>query len=699
MPEVLRPSKSLDKLNIFRKKRLTVTEEKKPAVVSSDCCVCDSALKFTPGTTCFRCTVCDTINDLKQPSDDSLRPLSLSEFKKLRENDYELLLKRISIVFSSTRCLNESFPNGRQTSLTESGVDLAAVREMYRLMLEDSTLTQYMLQTTGSLLKRPGKKARKAHEARFILILFENPQLKFRRHEDGLIGENLLRRVLGLVSSHSNEIHQSTVNWFAKLPTSILQERVNLINSFLSHRLAKLSHQKKRYDSCWQVKAAARTMALLFAANRGRLAASEFYNSMTDYIDFDADFIAWKNRRERFSFCQYPFFITLKQKQQILAADALRQQRLKVREAYFASLDSGRAEAAVFELRVRRTHIMEDSLREIPAHENDLKKKLIVRFIGEEGVDAGGLRKEYFLLLCRELFDSNFGLFERDEDSNFCWFSSKSGNTTIVSSFFLLGVVLGLAIYNSAILDVQLPPALFRKLIGQPCGLSDLKVLHPVLGQGLQQLLDFEGDVETTFCRNFIYEGGGKVIPLCPHGDQIPVTNANRRDFVNRYVRYILDESCSRQMFHLSRGFHQVAGGNALSLLRAEEIELLVRGSPEPLNTTDLKSVCAYDGFPAATSDPLSHQSVQWFWSIVERMSASKQRQLLSFVTGSDRIPATGTTDLRFRISLDIHASEARLPVSHTCASQIILPVYGSEDELERKLCYAIAEGHVFSLI
>ena len=32
-------------------------------------------------------------------------------------------------------------------------------------------------------------------------------------------------------------------------------------------------------------------------------------------------------------------------------------------------------------------------------------------FDGEEGVDAGGVRKEYFQVMMRELLDPNYGMF------------------------------------------------------------------------------------------------------------------------------------------------------------------------------------------------------------------------------------------------------------------------------------------------
>lgn len=45
--------------------------------------------------------------------------------------------------------------------------------------------------------------------------------------------------------------------------------------------------------------------------------------------------------------------------------------------------------------------------------QGDIKKGLKIDFIGEEGVDAGGLRKEWFLLLIREVFDRAHGEYIR----------------------------------------------------------------------------------------------------------------------------------------------------------------------------------------------------------------------------------------------------------------------------------------------
>ena len=244
----------------------------------------------------------------------------------------------------------------------------------------------------------------------------------------------------------------------------------------------------------------------------------------------------------------------------------------------------------------------------------DLKKSLRIEFVGEEGVDAGGLRKEWFLLLVRSLFDPQYGMFTYDEDSNLCWFNSTSFENE--EQYFLVGIVLGLAIYNSTILDIHLPTAGYKKLLGHPVGLEDLEVFRPALARGLRHLLAFEGDVESTFCYSFVAEvdafGQRKTIPLIPGGENQMVTNENRQMFVELYVNHVLNSSVERQFGEFKRGFYHVCGGNALSLFRPQEIELLVRGSDEPLEIDDLRGQTEYQGFDE-DEDTIQYVKVNFF--------------------------------------------------------------------------------------
>jgi hypothetical protein len=57
-------------------------------------------------------------------------------------------------------------------------------------------------------------------------------------------------------------------------------------------------------------------------------------------------------------------------------------------------------------------------------------------------------------------------------------------------------MVIGLAIYQSTILDIPFPSALYKKLLGQQPTFEDFLALQPSLGRGLQQMLAFDGSVQ-----------------------------------------------------------------------------------------------------------------------------------------------------------------------------------------------------------
>lgn len=63
-----------------------------------------------------------------------------------------------------------------------------------------------------------------------------------------------------------------------------------------------------------------------------------------------------------------------------------------------------------------------------------------------------------------------------------------------------------LQVYHATALDVPLPTAAFKRLLNKPVTLADLASLRPALARGLQDLLDYDGNVEETFCRNFVGE-------------------------------------------------------------------------------------------------------------------------------------------------------------------------------------------------
>merc|ERR1719422_957630 len=115
-------------------------------------------------------------------------------------------------------------------------------------------------------------------------------------------------------------------------------------------------------------------------------------------------------------------------------------------------------------LKVRRNAIVEDTLQQLAVYgAQAYKKPLKVVFNGEEAVDEGGVQKEFFQLLIEELYNEDFGMFQKNEESQTFWFNKNSFEANL--QFELFGIVLGLAIYNQVILDVKFPRAIYKKLM------------------------------------------------------------------------------------------------------------------------------------------------------------------------------------------------------------------------------------------
>ena len=92
-------------------------------------------------------------------------------------------------------------------------------------------------------------------------------------------------------------------------------------------------------------------------------------------------------------------------------------------------------------------------------------------------------------------------MFTHSEDGNLAWFNAFSFEADVM--FELVGILLGLAIYNGIILDVHFPLLVYKKLLGFDIGLADLREIQPTVSNSLEQLLQYTGDVENDYCLTF----------------------------------------------------------------------------------------------------------------------------------------------------------------------------------------------------
>uniref|UniRef100_A0A8D3CRY5 HECT and RLD domain containing E3 ubiquitin protein ligase 4 n=1 Tax=Scophthalmus maximus TaxID=52904 RepID=A0A8D3CRY5_SCOMX len=434
----------------------------------------------------------------------------------------------------------------------------------------------------------------------------------------------------------------------------------------------------------------------------------KFYiHELDDLIDIRNDYVTWIQRQMYpmghdgvVTLCRYPFVFDAQAKTTLLQTDAVIQMQMAVDQAQmqnFSSMFLPAVESVnpCLILIVRRENIVGDTMEVLRKSKNvDYKKPLKVIFVGEEAVDAGGVRKEFFLLIMKELLDPKYGMFRYYEESRLIWFSNKTFED--IDLFNLIGLICGLAIYNLTIVELNFPVALYKKLLKRRPTLDDLKELMPDVGRSLQHLLDYtEDDLEETFCLNFTITeenyGATEVLELVPNGEDINVNESNRQDFVHAYVDYVFNTSVAPLFECFYAGFHKVCGGKVLELFQPNELQAMVIGNTN-YDWTELEKSTEYKGEYWA-----DHPTIRLFWEVFHSLPIEKKKQFLLFLTGSDRIPILGMKNLKLVIQ-PTGGGEHYLPVAHTCFNLLDLPKYTSLETLREKLLQAIDHNQGFNL-
>ena len=345
-------------------------------------------------------------------------------------------------------------------------------------------------------------------------------------------------------------------------------------------------------------------------------------------------------------------------------------------------------------LNIRRDHLIEDTLNELSKPNVNLQSELKVKFSGEQGVDEGGVRKEFFILLIRQIFDPNYGMFSYNKKTRLYWFNHYSFEPKI--KYELIGKIFGLAIYNNTILDVKLPIVVYKKLLGIKPNLDDMKECDPELYHTLNYLVNnndpnLKEELDTNFTVIDDKFGEKLVIPLKPNGENILIDINNKNEYVELYLDWYFNKSIQEYFNSFEKGFYCVFNRNLSKVLTPDELELIICGT-QILDFNELKKACQYEEY---TKDS---ETIKYFWEILLDFNEEEKKKFLSFVTGCDRAPIDGLGSLHITISnggTDIK----QLPSAHTCFDNLILPDYKDKEKMKKAILTAINYSEGFGLI
>eukprot|EP00941_MAST-03F_sp_MAST-3F-sp1_P003078 g3078.t1 len=629
-----------------------------------------------------------------------------------------------------------------------------------------------------------------------LIILLQMPHLQEEPKKNSLVLTNLMALIMSLRPNEKKKIFI----WLASENSISFRSIVRMVREHLDENCY---NDKYHYKDMWP---SAKFLKQLFAIHiksslvlrredgltYPSIHASEFYApGISKSVELQQEIERWKNQKNAFSICDYPFLLTPVAKARLLRVEMVSSclgsiSRTSPWLRTFLSLASGNlslrlpASTPKLVVKVRRSHVKLDTLNVLyPIIRQKpflLRRPLHVVFVGEEGVDEGGLSKDFFGLISEDIFSiQNRSAVFTSTQKNQLWFSASEGPDGIIVrdavvgemkeqsfskgervearwggaeghwypgviqqvnnpspsiytfdvqfddgdfgkslplpfvrqlpddnmnfgsheeeaqyvSLELTGVILGLAIFNGVLLNAPFASPFWRALLDLPLRFQDVEEVDPQLYASLKGLLEMEEkNIESLGLTFEISErrkdGTVRNILLLKNGDEIAVTSENRKLFVQLYTKWILVDRVSHLFDPLKRGVQKMLGGHILSLFRPDELSLIVQGVPKTQNLYILKDKARYVAWENDTMEV-----IDFFWDVVKHLNDDLQKQLLRFITGSQRVPIEGLGSVVIVVqksNMNINC----LPVAHTCTQTIELPCYPTKEILKEKLLLSL---------
>ncbi|KAJ1675494.1 E3 ubiquitin-protein ligase tom1, partial [Spiromyces aspiralis] len=349
-------------------------------------------------------------------------------------------------------------------------------------------------------------------------------------------------------------------------------------------------------------------------------------------------------------------------------------------------------------INVRRKYVFDDSYQQFAGKSgSEIRRgRLNVHFRGEEGVDVGGLTREWFQELSREMFNPDYALFKPSTGDKITYQpnSQSWANPDHLMYFKFVGRVIGKAICDERLFDAYFTRSFYKHILGRKVDYRDIEAIDPDYYKSLQWMLenDITDVVEETFSVEVDDFGQMRIIDLIPNGRKIPVTEENKHEYVRLVTEQRLTASIRDQINSFMTGFYELVPKELIQIFNEQELELLISGMPD-IDVDDWRNNTEYHG-----GYNMSSAQIQWFWRAVRSFDQEERAKLLQFVTGTSKVPIGGFSKLRgssgvqkFQIHRDF-SSTNRLPTAHTCFNQLDLPMYESYETLRSQLLLAISE-------
>ncbi|KAK0149380.1 putative E3 ubiquitin-protein ligase HERC6 [Merluccius polli] len=342
--------------------------------------------------------------------------------------------------------------------------------------------------------------------------------------------------------------------------------------------------------------------------------------------------------------------------------------------------------APVFQLKLRRTHLVEDTFRHLSSADHcAFQRELSVQF-KEELILTLVNKRDFFIDVFRKLRKPKSKMFMYNENQTLAWFPAEVERANL-EKYFLFGVLCGIALYNHNIINLEFPLVLFKKLVNVKPSFEDMKEFEPIIAEGLRCILeDYTSEDFDTLEFTFTVGWNGRQVELDSTEKGKPVTCSNsavsihRKEFVDAYIDYAFNKSVEQVFEEFKRGFFKVCDRDVVQFFQPDEL----RGVMVGLDFTDwnvMKQNTVYEGEYSDT-----HPNIKTFWEVFDELTEDKKKASFVtpappflpsvFLTGLDRVPIVGIQKVQMKVAILPNATELHFPESLTCHSLLLLPNY-----------------------
>uniref|UniRef100_H2RZZ8 E3 ubiquitin-protein ligase n=1 Tax=Takifugu rubripes TaxID=31033 RepID=H2RZZ8_TAKRU len=326
-------------------------------------------------------------------------------------------------------------------------------------------------------------------------------------------------------------------------------------------------------------------------------------------------------------------------------------------------------------------------------------RRLYVIFRGEEGLDYGGLAREWFFLLSHEVLNPMYCLFEYAGKSNYCLQINPAStiNPDHLSYFCFIGRFIAMALFHSKFIDTGFSLPFYKRMLNKKLILKDLESIDPEFYNSLIWIRDNnieECGLEMYFSVDMEILGKITSHDLKPDGANVLVTEENKEEYISLMAEWRFSRGVEGQTKAFLDGFNEVVPLQWLQYFDEKELEVMLCGMQE-VDLQDWQRNTVYRHYTR------NSKQIIWFWQLVKEVDNEVRLRLMQFVTGTCRLPLGGFAELMGsngpqKFCIEKVGKDTWLPRSHTCFNRLDLPPYKSFEQLKEKLLFAIEETEGF---